>query len=513
MKAKTKQKIWAVLGTLVMLLPLFLGLGQANVNAADETEETPFPDKVNITLHKRVFENYPEEKVNTGLEDKENEYFGGKPLAGAEFTVYEVTDRFYELLALKNKVGNKVYTFEKAVQKMTEEENYLKGNKGKSFTTDKDGKAIFSDLKSVIKGHNAVYVFVETKLPDGVTQQSTPIVATLPFYSAYSDLDTATPKEGATINSDIHLYPKNVIPEREINLKKVGTDKDTALAGATFKIKRVNKDKTIEWFTGNDVNTGVAIFGKEEDATEFTTEEDVLKVGGLLDGKYTLVETKAPNGYQLSDQTEFVFTVVHGKLNPRMNGLFKANAPYGNPDGYKPVDHNIPENTLVVENLKVSDKYFVKKDANSKIPLDGAEFEIRKTATSEDYLVEITNGTGYKYAWHSEVKDNSDITWNKVTRTSENGGKFSFKDLKEGTYYLKETKAPDGYVLPDDATPFTVPGEKGTTEADPEPVENQPKGVLPSTGGKGIIAFVAIGVALVGGVGFYFMKRSKSTEA
>lgn len=44
-------------------------------------------------------------------------------------------------------------------------------------------------------------------------------------------------------------------------------------------------------------------------------------------------------------------------------------------------------------------------------------------------------------------------------------------------------------------------------------VVNFKEGVLPSTGGKGIIAFVAIGVALVGGATFYFMKRSKSTEA
>lgn len=512
MKAKTKQKIWAVLGTLVMLLPLFLGLGQANVNAADET--------VNITLHKKVFENYPEEKENTGLED---EKFGGKPLAGAEFTVYEVTDRFYELLALKNKVGNKVYTFEKAVQKMTEEENYLKGNKGESFTTDKDGKAIFSDLESVINGHNAVYVFVETKLPDGVTQQSTPIVATLPFYG----------EDG--INEDIHLYPKNEIKVNNVVIKKVGTDTEDPAGVGNAKFQLKNSEG--KYFTGQyDENTGLAIFGdKPQDSPLISDNFGNINISGLLPDTYTLEEQKdAPAGYQIVGDESFKFVVKdddlttedvneYGEVDDTVyevtdkDETFQLGSPTDYVDNSHAIENFTDENVdVIIENQQVLGNIdFVKKDINTKNILSGAEFKIAKDngENKDVFLMVKTNDDGrYQYAWSDEVTEADG--YEVKTLTSGADGKFFINDLKQGTYYLVETKAPDGYVLPADGLyqSFEVTTTSGTDEVQDE-VVNQPKGVLPSTGGNGIIAFVAIGVALVGGVGFYFMKRSKSTEA
>ena len=44
-------------------------------------------------------------------------------------------------------------------------------------------------------------------------------------------------------------------------------------------------------------------------------------------------------------------------------------------------------------------------------------------------------------------------------------------------------------------------------------VDNKSKGTLPSTGGKGIYAFIAIGAITVAGATLYFVSVRKQTEA
>ena len=98
--------------------------------------------------------------------------------------------------------------------------------------------------------------------------------------------------------------------------------------------------------------------------------------------------------------------------------------------------------------------------------------------------------------------------------TSDSEGEFSIEGLKQGAYCLQETKAPEGYALPKNEaayTEFTV--DDDPTTSDETTIDNQPKGILPSTGGMGIIVFILVGIALVGGTVIYFKKRHQETEA
>lgn len=88
--------------------------------------------------------------------------------------------------------------------------------------------------------------------------------------------------------------------------------------------------------TGFDENTGVALYDPAESALTFTTDtEGSISVNGLIDGNYTLVETKAPDGYQLTNpQKETTFIVKNGKLQQTtgiIHGADEANL--GNPNG------------------------------------------------------------------------------------------------------------------------------------------------------------------------------------
>lgn len=78
---------------------------------------------------------------------------------------------------------------------------------------------------------------------------------------------------------------------------------------------------------------------------------------------------------------------------------------------------------------------------------------------------------------------------------------------------MQEITPPTGYALPTGPaayTEFVVDENSYTTNSTTPPkIVNTPKGFLPSTGGAGIILFVALGVAMVGLAGVYFTSRRK----
>ncbi|WP_142342468.1 MSCRAMM family protein, partial [Bacillus toyonensis] len=138
-----------------------------------------------------------------------------------------------------------------------------------------------------------------------------------------------------------------------------------------------------------------------------TTDKDgVVKFENVVPGKYTLEETKAPEGYKALEVT---------------------------------VEVNIVANELVkqeVLNEKVKEKItgqveITKVDANdtNKI-LAGAVFEILKDGTKIDKL------------------------------TTDKNGKATSKKLEPGDYILKEVQAPEGYTLSNKEIKFTISNQK-----------------------------------------------------
>ena len=112
---------------------------------------------------------------------------------------------------------------------------------------------------------------------------------------------------------------------------------------------------------------------------------------------------------------------------------------------------------------------------------------------------------------------------NKVgTVTTGEDGVATFNGLKYGTYYLKETKAPTGYQLVEDSIEVKVGDNNGVdTYAEVPPsyslalvfAPNKKMGLLPVTGGVGLVIYAVIGVVIVGsGVGllvYYKKKKNK----
>ncbi|MGM2766817.1 MULTISPECIES: SpaA isopeptide-forming pilin-related protein [unclassified Bacillus (in: firmicutes)] len=141
------------------------------------------------------------------------------------------------------------------------------------LTTDKDGKISVSDLRP------GDYQFIETKAPTGYDLNAKPIPFTIT--KGKSQVTSVTALNSLTTGS--------------MELTKVDMDHNGTLEGAIFNIL--------------DQDGKVVLEGLKTD------EHGKLIVNDLKPGNYQLVETKAPEGYQL-DASPINFTIEKAQATP-----------------------------------------------------------------------------------------------------------------------------------------------------------------------------------------------------
>ena len=125
-----------------------------------------------------------------------------------------------------------------------------------------------------------------------------------------------------------------------------------------------------------------------------------------------------------------------------------------------------------------------------------------------------------EYKW----VETSDKTAERVKLVSDGQGKFEITGLAYGTYYLEETKAPNGYALNKARYKFEIAKGSysattgGVTYESDDPVSDETVGgaqridnkkvTIPQTGGMGTVLFTFVGIALMAGA-VVAMKRNR----
>ena len=314
-------------------------------------------------------------KIRVTKTDKETD----KPIpSGAEFTVTAAEDITTPDGTIRTEKGTVVAT----------------------LTTDEKGKA---ETEALYLGK---YTIKETKAPNGYLVNPKEYEVTL----KYKDQETEIVYGDVTVPDEL--------AKGKIRVKKTDAETGNGLSNAEFEIRAkediVTPDGTVKVKAGTVVDTI-----KTDD--KGSAETKVLYLG-----KYEVQETKAPEGYLLNTQ-KYPVELIYADQETEIV--------YG--------DVTVPDE-IAKGKIRITK---TDKETNKPIP-SGAEFTVTaaEDITTPDGTVRAEKGTVV------------------ATLTTDDKGKAETDKLYLGKYVIKETKAPEGYLLNPKEFEVTLAYKDQTTE-------------------------------------------------
>lgn len=501
---KIIKKIAAIMLSVMMVLGMCSVVG---AEGAGTTSGSSAANEGKITINNAI-----EGQTYTIYQILELESFSEKPTTGATNT------------------GNYAYKV------ATGWEDFITKGEGKDYLEIKDGYVYWrgenNETRAAELAKKALYYANKNKInpsKEPVKATSTNVEFTdlsLGYYLVDSSAGALCSLN--TTDTNVTIEEKNAVPSVEKKVKK-GSDYDkwnTASIG-----DKVEFQTTI---TAQPGAQNYVLHDKMSDGLTFDNSVEVKKEGDTTaltaSGNYELVTGATEKGddctfhikfteefcNSIKTETKIIVTysatlnekaVIAGEGNKNETWLKYGDA------------SETTHDTTTTKTYKIPVFKYTEKTVGDKTGLPNAEFTLSKNenGTNPIELVDITatGETDKTYRVATEIEKTATSKETKTTVTTPSTGKFTIQGLDADTYYLTETKQPDGYNKLSKAVKIVIDENGNITVDDKTPstelveVENKSGSILPSTGGMGTTLFYIFGAILVIGSGVVLITKKR----
>ncbi len=362
--------------------------------------------------------------------------------------------------------------------------------------------------KSIENLDQGIYYIKATNYPAGIKSVQNSVVA-LPYYNGSNwiyeieeiDLATKVIDGTPTTKKEITNSTKNNVNYTDVSLgDTVNFEIKSTTAGSTeMKLASyVISDDMSKGLTLNNDSFNVSLLNAEgEEITDLEPSEYTVNITKQADGQNTLFNVSLTEDYLNQDEfyaedvyyTSLTYTADLNKyaiVGVEGNPNEELHLEYSNKNG---VTSQIKGNTVYVYT------YAVKTDKTDEEgnPLSGAEFSLYETKENAEHNTNVI-ATG--------VSDENGLVKYYNSKKEE-------MKLQSGTYYIVETKAPEGYNLHTNVIEISVDVTYGDVFTNGTYVTNSPVDgyasveiknsniLLPNTGGQGDTIIYIVGAVLV----------------
>lgn len=452
---------------------------------------------------------------------------------GVDVYLYQIATIEYDYLSSQPKEG---YHWESSIQEWIDS-NFPNYSKSENFyqevqSNSEEAKNFYDELTAAIKGEDISISAYATKKATGTAVY--PVTeSNLTGTAQFSEVDMGTYL--VLIENGYMVYTPsvvNLVPSFDDNTNQWILENQSVIIKATNPsiTKTVtNEEKQVDNYSTNHnitytIKADVPTYLENSLAKKYsisdkldpslTIQEDSLTIYGLKEGK----EAESIYGYDITfdttrpesqeevtflidfdystissyDTIKIVYTaklnedsVIGTEGNNNYAYLTYSNNPYEAASMQTQKTGKVTVYTYGIEIQSVDKE-------NQDTPLAGSEFTLYDEEENQLYFIQKEEGVYYLANSEEEGATTS-------VAVDEQGNLYVY-GLDEGKYTIQQTKAPEGYNV-----------SSKTYEI--ELIDNEPDGVLdkeytlifpntkgfllPVTGGKGVIAFVSVGIALI----------------
>ena len=323
-----------------------------------------------------------------------------------------------------------------------------------------------------------------------------------------------------TTNPDASINAKNGIPTIDKQVKEDSTEQWGANNTADI-------GQTVEYRVTINVHAGAENYVLHDTMANGLTYLQVTKIEHVIPGKdtHTVETTKytVKTGTDVTDNCDFEVHFakafcdeleINDKIIVYYTAMLNRNAVINGSGNDNTAWLTFGEGNESNEDTVTTYTYgidIVKTDSANKL-IDGAKFKVYDAATggNEVAVVLMDDGVTYRRARADETGVDIIVT----------NGKVRVVGFDNGTYYLEETEAPDGYnklsarqkfIISDGNLDATFNGEIYSTGSGVH-VVNKTGSMLPETGGLGTVLFTVLGSCTVLGTGAVLVTKKRMSK-